>query len=108
MRGRRSKDSPVVEPPVDEPTVAVAEDPPTEVITTPGPSPPPEPPPVVEKVGEMTLTPEINGMVLVTLRLGRKMTEVLVKADSVEKEVGKLGLGRPTPQTPVTGDRVTS
>jgi len=60
-----------------------------------------------------TLKPLEGGKVLVTvekaMKSGQKrVLEVEVSNADVEAEAEKLGLGRPTPHTPVATDRVTA
>ena len=59
----------------------------------------------------LTFTPKDGGMVLVTLekatKSGPRRMEVEMRRVDIEPEAAKLGLARPTPQTPVATDRVT-
>jgi len=51
--------------------------------------------------------PRDGGKTLVSLSDGSVAVEVEFPNEHLEREAEKLGLGRPTPQTPHRGDRVT-
>jgi len=58
-------------------------------------------------VKAFTLTPKDGGMVVVSLADGKQSAEAQFPNEVIEREAEKMGLGRPTPQTPRRGDRVT-
>lgn len=59
----------------------------------------------------LTFTPMDGGIVLVTLeketKSGKRKLEVEMRRVDIEPEAAKIGLGPPTPHTPVATDRVT-
>ena len=60
-----------------------------------------------EEMGEISFEPRDGGKIEVTLKVGRKSLWAPVMRADIAAQAVKLGLGEPTPKTPVPTDRHT-